>query len=156
MVTTAQAVETVPNRERRMTPMTPREHRTTPEEIEGFESVVLRPGGDVDVLNISNSGMLVQTESHTKPGSAVRVCIVTTNAKYEVKAKIVRSEITTVDGWLHYLLAIAFDETLDLIDEGEVADVDAAEPSRPEIPMGLLPPDEASIDLQVARTHNRW
>ena len=31
--------------------------------------------------------MLVQTESHTKPGSVVRVSIVTTGASYEVKAK---------------------------------------------------------------------
>ena len=127
------------------------------QELEGFQSVVLRPGGQVDLLNISNGGMLVQTETHTKPGSVVRVYIVTTGAKYEVKAKIVRSEITTVDGsGLHYLLAIAFDEPLDLIDDGDAAPVDARAPSGPQLPMDLFPPNEASIDLQVARTPNRW
>ena len=111
----------------------------------------------MDLLNISNGGMLVQTETHTKPGSVVRVYIVTTGAKYEVKAKIVRSEITTVDGsGLHYLLAIAFDEPLDLIDDGDAAPVDAPAPSGPQLPMDLFPPNEASIDLQVARTPNRW
>ena len=134
-----------------------RNRRKTPQEIEGFQSVVLRPGGQVDLLNISNGGMLVQTETHTKPGSVVRVYIVTTGAKYEVKAKIVRSEITTVDGsGLHYLLAIAFDEPLDLIDDGDAAPVDAPAPSGPQLPMDLFPPNEASIDLQVARTPNRW
>ena len=136
-----------------------RHRRKKPEEIEGFQSVVLRPGGQVDVSNISNGGMLVQTETHTKPGSAVRVCIVTTGAKYEVKAKIVRSEITTVDGsGLHFLLAIAFDEALDLIDDGDAATVDAPAqtPSGPQASMGLFPPNAASIDLQVARTPNRW
>ncbi len=134
-----------------------RHRRKKPEEIEGFQSVVLRPGGQVEVLNISNGGMLVQTETRTKPGSVVRVCIFTTGARYEVKAKIVRSEITTVDGsGLHYLLAIAFDEPLDLIDDGDAAPVDAPAPSGPQLPMDLFPPNEASIDLQVARTPNRW
>ncbi len=148
MATTEQAVESR---------STGRQRRKTPEEIEGFQSVVLRPGGQVDVLNISNRGMFVQTETHTMPGSAVRVCIVTTGATYEVKAKIVRSEITTVDGsGLHYQLAIAFDEPLDLIDDGDAAPVDAPAPSGPQLPMDLFPPNEASIDLQVARTPNRW
>ncbi len=133
-----------------------RHRRKKPEEIEGFQSVVLRPGGQVDVLNISNGGMLVQTETHTKPGSLVRVCIFTTGAKYEVKAKVVRSEITTVDGsGLHFLLAVAFDEPLDLIDDGDAAIVDDPAPSGPQLP-DLFPPNEASIDLQVARTPNRW
>ena len=111
----------------------------------------------MDLLNISNRGMFVQTETHTKPGSAVRVCIVTTGATYEVKAKIVRSEITTVDGsGLHYQVAIAFDKPLDLIDDSDVAPVDAPVPSGPQLHMDLFPPNEASIDLQVARTPNRW
>ena len=134
-----------------------RHRRRPPEEIEGFQSVLLRPGGEVNVLNISNGGMLVQTETHTKPGSAVRVCVVTTGARHEVKAKIVRSEITTVGGsGLHYLLGIAFDEPLDLIDDGEAAAVDAPAPDGPETTTGLFPPNEASIGLQVARTPNRW
>ena len=127
--------------------------------LEGFQSVVLRPGGQVEVLNISNGGMLVQTETRTKPGSVVRVCIFTTGAKYEVKAKVVRSEITTVDGsGLHFLLAVAFDEPLDLIDDDDAATVDAPAqtPSGPQPSMGLCPPNEASIDLQLARTPNRW
>ena len=148
MATTEQAV---------VSRSTGRHRRKTPEEIEGFQSVVLRPGGQVEVLNISNRGMFVQTETHTKPGSAVRVCIVTTGATYEVKAKIVRSEITTVDGsGLRYLVAIAFDEPLDLIDDSDAAPVDAPVPSGPQLHMDLFPPNEASIDLQVARTPNRW
>lgn len=134
-----------------------RYRRRPPEEVEGFESVLLRPGGEVTALNISNGGMLVQTENHTKPGSTVRVCIVMTGAKHEVKGKIVRSEITTVGGsGIQYLLGIAFDEALDLIDDGEVAPVDASAASAPGPTTDLFPPNEASISLQVARTPNRW
>ena len=133
-------------------------HRRRPtEEVEGFQSVLLRPGGEVNVLNISNGGMLVQTETHTRPGSTVRVCIVTTAAKHEVRAKIVRSEITTVGGGgIQYLLGVAFDEALDLIDDGDAATVDAPAPDVPGLATDLFPPNEASIGLQVARTPNRW
>ena len=128
--------------------------RKTPEEIEGFESVVLRPGGQVEVLNISNDGILVQTEAHTKPGSAVRVSIVTTGATYEVRAKIVRSEITTVDGsGLHYLLGLAFDDTLDLIDDGDAAAVEAPAPSGPQLPVDLFPP-QRSLDRLTGRAYS--
>ena len=103
--------------------------RRSPEEVEGLQSVHLRPGGEVTVLNVSNGGMLVQTENHTKPGSTVRVIIVTTDAKHEAKAKIVRSEITTVGGsGIQYLLGLAFDEALDLIDDGDAAPGDAPAP----------------------------
>ena len=132
-----------------------RNRRKTPQELEGFQSVVLRPGGQVEVLNISNGGMLVQTETRTKPGSVVRVCIFTTGAKYEVKAKIVRSEITTVDGsGLHFLLAIAFDEPLDLIDDGDAAPVDAPAPSGPQL-RRAFPRSPAGLQLvrRVFATH---
>ncbi len=128
-----------------------------PEEIEGFQRVVLSPGGHVDVLNISNGGMCVEIGTPAKPGSVVRVRIIMTGGRREVQAKIVRSQVTPGDGGgLRYRLAISFDETLDLIDEGDVADVDAAEPSAPEIPTDLLPPDETSIRLQLSRSANRW
>ena len=125
--------------------------------LEGFQGVVLSPGGKVDVLNISNSGILVETVTRTKPGSAVQVRINLAGASHVVKAKIVRSEVTTVDaGGIHYELAIAFDETQDLIDWGDAFAVEAPAPSGSEIPTDLIPLDEAQIGLRFARTPNRW
>ena len=133
-----------------------RSRRKTPEEVEGFESVVPSPGGPVEVLNISNGGVFVETTTRTKPGSAVRVRVNTTRSNSEVRAKVVRSELANGDGGgLRFLLAIAFDEPLDLIDTSDVA-VDAPDSSDPEIPMDLLPPDDAAIGLRFARTPNRW
>lgn len=132
-----------------------RSARKAPEDVEGFQGVVLTPGGKMEVLNISNGGVLVKTATRTKPGSRVQARIVTTDATYQVKARIVRSELTTADGGLHYLLAVAFEEPLDLIDESEVI-VETPDTSGPEIPMELLPPDQAALDLRFARTPNRW
>ncbi len=150
MVTTEEAVESRPA-------IPDRERRKTPQEIEGFQSVVLSPGGPVDALNLSNSGILVETGARAKPGSAVQVRIFTAGGNHEVEAKVVRSEVMTVSkNGIRYELAIAFDTPLDLIDWDDAAAVDAPAPSGPATPMDLLPPDQAPIDLQLAHTPNRW
>lgn len=150
MVATEQAVENssaIPDRCRRL----------TPQEIEGFESVFLSPGGQVEMLNISNSGILVETGTRTKPGNAIQVRINMAGASHVVKAKIVRSAVATVDaGGIHYELAIAFDETQELIDWSDVPAVEDPAPSRPEVATELLPPDDVPFDLRLARTPNRW
>ena len=45
-----------------------RSRRMTPQKIEGFQSVVLSPGGRVDVLNISNSGGTRRNRDSREPG----------------------------------------------------------------------------------------
>ena len=147
METTDQAAEgrsASPNRSR----------RTAPQEIEGFQNVVLNPGGPVEVTNISNSGMLVETGTRVKPGRPVQVSINTTDGSHLVQAKIVRAEVTTVDeNGLHFELAISFDDTQDLIDDALVVDAPDAGGAGP---ADRLPPDPTSVDLRAARTPNRW
>jgi hypothetical protein len=134
-----------------------RKHRSrkTPEEVEAFQGVVLTPGGEMGVVNISNGGALVKSKTRTTPGRTVHVRVVTATATHEVDAKVVRSEITPADGGICYRLAIAFAEPLDLIDEDDV-DVGTPNTSGPEIPTELLLPDQAALDLRFARTPNRW
>ncbi|MCH7748188.1 MAG: PilZ domain-containing protein [Acidobacteria bacterium] len=154
MVATEHAVE---HSSAALNPGRRKSRRKTPQEIEGFENVVLSPGGQVDVKNISNSGILVETGTRTQPGSPVQVRINMAGASHVVKAKVVRSEVATVDaGGIHYELAIAFDETQDLIDWSDAPAVDAPAPSGSEIPSDLLPPDNAPIGLRFACTPNRW
>ena len=149
MDTTEQTVEgpsLIPNRSR----------RKTPEEIDGFESVFLIPGGEVDVVNVSNSGILVETGARVKPGSPVQLRVTMTGASQMVDARIVRSEVMTVDGGgLRYELAIAFDETQDLIDWDEASPVVSGEPSALELST-TAPLDDAQLGLLAASSPNRW
>ena len=147
MATTTQGVNggsSIPNRSR----------RKTPDEIEGFEGAVLTPGGQVDVVNVSNNGILVETGTRTKPGGAVVVCVNIAGAKHVTTAKVVRSELTTVGGsGLLYKLAIAFDEDLNLIDWGDGAD---DTPSTSDAETAILPVVDVHRGLQYASSPNRW
>ena len=148
MVMTDAAVEsssTIPKHSRRM----------TPEEIEGFQGVVLDPGGEVGVLNVSNSGILVETRAHTKPGYAVQVNIAIADVDHVIEARIVRSEVKSVGQGLRYELAIAFDETQHLFGRDDAPVVDTPTPRGDEL-VSANPPDEAHVGLPHARSLNRW
>ncbi|HKH72540.1 MAG TPA: hypothetical protein VKA59_14365 [Vicinamibacterales bacterium] len=69
----------------------------------------LLPGGDVDVINISDTGLLVEGKARPGVGTIVTVRIQGSRAKLE--GRIVRSKISTIhrDGTLSYESAIEFD-----------------------------------------------
>ena len=147
MVETEPAVESSTTRNR--------SRRVTPEEIEGFQGVSLNPGGDVDVLNVSNTGILVETQTRTKPGGAIQVHIAMVDADHVLQARIVRSEIKTAGQGLHYELAIAFDETQHLVGSNDAPAVDSSAPRGDEI-LVAESSDEADGGLRYAQSVNRW
>ncbi len=69
----------------------------------------LLPGGDVDVINISDTGLLVEGKARPGVGTVVTIRIQGSRAKLE--GRIVRSRISTIhrDGTLSYESAIEFD-----------------------------------------------
>jgi hypothetical protein len=69
----------------------------------------LLPGGDVDVINISATGLLVEGKARPGVGTIVTIRIQGSRAKLE--GRIVRSRISTIhrDGTLSYESAIEFD-----------------------------------------------
>jgi hypothetical protein len=69
----------------------------------------LLPGGDVDVINISDTGLLVEGKARPGVGTVVTIRIQGSRAKLE--GRIVRSKISTIhrDGTLSYESAIEFD-----------------------------------------------
>lgn len=129
--------------------------RKTPEEIQGFQRMVLTPGGEMEVINVSNGGALVKSRTRMTPGGRVHACVVTADATHEVEARVVRSELTAGEGGISYRLAIEFAEPLALIDSNEVDDA-TPKTSDIEIPGELLLPRQSEPDLRMARTSNRW
>jgi len=69
----------------------------------------LLPGGDVDVINISETGLLVEGKARPGVGTIVTIRIQGSRAKLE--GRIVRCRISTIhrDGTLSYESAIEFD-----------------------------------------------
>jgi hypothetical protein len=104
----------------------------------------LLPGGDVDVINISDTGLLVEGKARPGVGTVVTIRIQGSRAKLE--GRIVRSKISTIhrDGTLSYESAIEFDTPTSVQDivEGPVGPPAA--------------PGESDSDVYVIDTDNDW
>ncbi len=104
----------------------------------------LLPGGDVDVINISDTGLLVEGKARPGVGTIVTVRIQGSRAKLE--GRIVRSKISTIhrDGTLSYESAIEFDtptSVQDIVDSPVAAQAAAG---------------EGDQDVYVIDTDNDW
>ena len=104
----------------------------------------LLPGGDVDVINISETGLLVEGKARPGVGTVVTIRIQGSRAKLE--GRIVRSKISTIhrDGTLSYESAIEFDtptSVQDIVNPQGAAQVGAG---------------EGDQDVYVIDTDNDW
>jgi hypothetical protein len=109
----------------------------------------LLPGGDADILNISNTGLLVENKSRLPIGSSVNVRVQGASVM-GIEGHIVRSRVSAIhrDGTLSYETAIEFDhpQSIDGVDP---------EPPRPK----RAKRDAASSgtdDVYVIDTSNDW
>ena len=99
-----------------------RAHRWTARDLSWLAGVRLPSGYVKQVVNISNSGLLVESDSALMPGSSVtfQLCANGTelwhpNTELIVPARIVRSEVSKVDtDHLRYLVAAQFQRELAL------------------------------------------
>ena len=88
----------------------------------------LLPGGEVDVLNVSETGLLVEGRSRPVVGTVVSIRLQGSRLK-RLEGRIVRSRVSTIhrNGTLSYESAIEFDQShavQDLVN----APAEAAEP----------------------------
>jgi len=109
----------------------------------------LLPGGDADILNISNSGLLVENKSRLPIGSSVNVRVEGSSVM-GIEGHIVRSRVSAIhrDGTLSYETAIEF-ERPQPIDGDEVAPPPARPAARGKAPSG-------DVDVYVIDTSNDW
>ena len=109
----------------------------------------LLPGGDADILNISNTGLLVENKSRLPIGSSVNVRVEGSSVM-GIEGHIVRSRVSAIhrDGTLSYETAIEF-ERPQPIDGDEVAPPPARPAARGKAPSG-------DVDVYVIDTSNDW
>jgi hypothetical protein len=107
----------------------------------------LLPGGDVDVINISDTGLLVEGKARPGVGTVVTIRIQGSRAKLE--GRIVRSKISTIhrDGSLSYESAIEFETPTSL--EAIINSPAAA-------PAAAGPSEGGDQDVYVIDTDNDW
>ncbi len=90
--------------------------RLTGLEVPWVTSVTLPWGLEVRLLNISRTGMLVESAAKFTPGTVAEFRIAGRDGTLVVPARLVRSEIAAVNGrGVRYHSAAAFDRELDLV-----------------------------------------
>ena len=109
----------------------------------------LLPGGDADILNISNTGLLVENKSRLPIGSSVNVRVQGSSVM-GIEGHIVRSRVSAIhrDGTLTYETAIEFERP---------HAIDGEEPEPPKS-RSASPGTKASgeDDVYVIDTSNDW
>jgi hypothetical protein len=129
-----------------------RAQRVTPAETSGGTKARLLPGGEVDVLNVSETGLLVEGKSRPVVGTIVSIRLKGSRLR-KLDGKIVRSRVSTIhrDGTLSYESAIEFDHShalQDLVGGGSSEDA--------EMPIDSSAPKSADDDVYVIDADNDW
>jgi hypothetical protein len=142
-------VLTDPSPEDLDTPASRRARRLRASEAGVVRHARLLPGGDADILNISNTGLLVENKTRLPIGSTVNVRV-EGSAVMGIEGHIVRSRVSAIhrDGTLSYETAIEFDQS-------QAIDGADAEPVRPR-PAKRDAASSSEDDVYVIDTGNDW
>lgn len=129
-----------------------RETRVTPAQIGASANARLMPGGDAEVINISNSGVRIEGKNRLVVGATVSLRIKGAAIK-RFDGKIVRSHVSTIhrDGTLSYESAIEFDR---LYPVTEPVDGGAAPATARQADDGS--PQTSEEDVYVLDADNDW
>jgi PilZ domain-containing protein len=93
-----------------------RAHRFTRLDLPWLSQVLLPWGTEAQLLNISSSGLLIESGSKFDPGSTTTFHLSGANKQLVVPARIVRSHVSAVDNrGVKYLSAAVFDKNIDLL-----------------------------------------
>src|SRR4051794_27047260 len=83
--------------------------RRAPGELEPLARLRLRTGRELDVVDVSDGGALVETVTRLLPGTHVDVHVITRSGRVLVRSRIVRAYVCLVNaGLLRYRGALAF------------------------------------------------
>ena len=110
----------------------------------------LLPGGDADILNISNTGLLVENKSRLPIGSTVNVRVEGSSVM-GIEGHIVRSRVSAIhrDGTLTYETAIEFERS-------RAIDGEELEPPKPGSASRGRRKSSGEDDVYVIDTSNDW
>jgi len=107
-----------------------------------LKGVILGQGTEVQPINISRGGMLIETEVRLPPQMKVHLKMVTSDGIVKMDGSVQRSCVASLQGVLKYRSAISFEHPFHMLDdlspESSTADPDTKpEFAAPEMPKPL-------------------
>jgi CheY-like chemotaxis protein len=128
-------------------PVTARAHRWTPAELPWVCSVQTPVGLEARVINVSRSGILIETGSKLPNGSIATVHLSGMGTALVVPAHVIRSEVASVEvAGVKYWIAAAFNGRLDPLPDSAVLAAPAAVAASPATLAELLARVAAEVE----------
>ncbi|MEJ2245357.1 MAG: PilZ domain-containing protein [Acidobacteriota bacterium] len=90
--------------------------RLKPEDVPFLKRVELYQGKEIQIVNISSGGLLIETETCLRPDFKIMLTLVTTEGVYKLDGTILRSSISSLNGKPKYRTAIAFKQPFEPMD----------------------------------------
>lgn len=109
-----------PGAERRRYP------RLKPSALPFLKSIALGPGTELDTIDISQGGMLVETEVRLRPQMKIHLRLLTNDGVIKLEGTVLRSSIASLKGVPRYQSAILFEKPFEQLndlcqqDEGQI------------------------------------
>jgi len=114
--------------------------RREPYADEPLSRVRFRAGREVTVVNVSNTGLLVESAARLLPGTHLDVHVVTRDGRVLVRSRITRAYVSALEAEaIRYRGALAFDRVVDTSAIGySIPDALSAAPERAGIDYPML------------------
>ena len=127
----------------------PAETRYPAAAVPAITGVRISPGDQATLVNISATGLLVESAQRFAPGQRATVHFEGTLTTRQMKARVVRCHVSVINakGSLQYQTAMAFDEWIALPKDGPRNDWSTASEAEPSVP---------TTKQGSAHATNRW
>jgi len=90
--------------------------RLKPDAVPGLKHVEFTHGADVNIIDISKGGLLLETEARLRPDMKIMLKLVTAEGVLRIDGTILRSAIYSLKSVPRYRTAIVFQQPLELLE----------------------------------------
>jgi hypothetical protein len=91
--------------------------RLKPSSVPFLKSVTFNQGSEVQVIDISRGGILLETDVRLRPQMKIHLKMVTSDGLIKLEGSVLRSSITSLQGTPRYQSAIAFEHPFHMLDD---------------------------------------
>jgi hypothetical protein len=122
--------------------------RLSPSEVPFLKSVAFHQGSEVQVVDISQGGMLLETEVRLQPKMKVQLKIEASTGSFKIEGNVLRSWIASLQGTPRYRSAIAFQHPIHmLLDNIKAKNSEQPQETRSETAKSQSTPKDSVIQL---------
>jgi hypothetical protein len=119
--------------------------RLSPSSIPFLKSISFNQGLEAQVIDISQGGMLIETEVRLRPQMKLNIKVATTEGIVQLNGSILRSFIVSLKGIVRYQSAVMFDCPFAMLGSLSTKPAEHIESEKP------VPADAARENMQQAR-----